>query len=228
MRRAWGFVTGETRSAWKAQVEEQMRAAAGRLEFEVAGRLKKQLARAGALEGRAGEATALVRSLDHFSFVSLQPGKGKPWLEPWLVHGGLVEPLPQVHKKTLEAEAAAIYQRHAELARRPVRETIGETDMAALEQIGLVAHHLFRGEDDHGIWLGADALDSGGPGALVEAAAQLWARKNQPKPLVEVSTEKPVEDARQEALEASPAQGAAPALSLPVIEAGPPDPAPQP
>jgi hypothetical protein len=196
MRKAWGFITGETRAAWKAEIEAQMRAAAGRLEFETAGRLKKVLTRAGGLEGRgggAGEATALVKNLDAFSFVSLQPAKGKPWLEPWLVHGGAVEVLPQVAKKTLEADLAGVHARYMEFANRSVRETIAQGEgggVAAMEQIGLVAHHLFRGEDDHGVWVGSAALVTGGPAALVEAAGRLWARKAAPKPLVEVSTEK--------------------------------------
>ena len=85
-----------------------MREAAEKQEFETAAKIKQRLARAGAIEGRTGEAYAKVRSLQAFSFVAIEPGKGKPWIEPWLVHGGQVECLPQVQKKELAAGAEEI------------------------------------------------------------------------------------------------------------------------
>lgn len=191
MCRAWSFLTGETRGTWKQELEAHMRAAAGRLEFETAARLKKQLARAGALEGRAGDATARVRPLDDFSFLSLQPGKSNTWLEPWVIHGAHIESLPQIQKKTLAAELPAVYERFFTLTRTPLRDSL--SDDAAMESIALTAHHLFRGEDDHGLWIPTRDLFLQGPPAIADAATRLLARKTPPKPLAEVSSEKPLE-----------------------------------
>ena len=186
MDRAWAFLTREGREAWQADTEKLMRDAAEKQEFETAAKIKQRLARAGAIEGRAGEAYAKVRALQAFSFVAIEPGKGKPWIEPWLVHGGKVECLAQVQKKELAAGAEEIVARYRAMASQKVQAPI---DTAGVEQIAMASQHLFRGEDDHGIYLrGEDVLERGAA-AVSEAAEKLWARKAAPKPMVEQSSE---------------------------------------
>jgi hypothetical protein len=184
MDKAWGFVTGATRPAWREETQALMRAAASRLEFETAGKIKQRLARAAAADG---EAYAYARPLPEFSFVAIQPGKGKPWVEPWLIHGGTAVCLPQVQKKEVDAGMAAVAAEYAALAAAPVQPPV---DAAGMEQMAIVSHHLFRGEDDHGLYVrGADVLARGAE-ALVAAARALWERKTTPKPLVEQASDK--------------------------------------
>ena len=47
---ALAFAGNENRGAWRGDLENAMRDAAGKLEFEKAGRLKQRLTRAGVLE----------------------------------------------------------------------------------------------------------------------------------------------------------------------------------
>jgi hypothetical protein len=58
-----------------------------------------------------------------------------------------------------------------------------------MEQMGIAVHHLFRGEDDHGIWVRGEEVRGRGVDALVDAATRLWAKKAT-KPMMEVSSEK--------------------------------------
>jgi hypothetical protein len=189
MNRAWGFLTGQTRGAWLAETEGQMKAAAERLEFETAARIKQRLTRAAQVEGRAGgDAFGQVRALEMFSFVAIQPGQGKPWAEPWIVHGGHVECLPQVNKKDVTGGIERVLARYREVA----GERIGPTlDAVGSEQVSLVSHHLYRGGNEHGIYVHGSRIAVEGAGALREAVEQLWRRKAEAAPVVEQSSEAP-------------------------------------
>ena len=170
------------RARWRSTLEAQMKAAAAALKFEAAGKIKQRLTRAGLVDG---EPYAAAAPLEDFAFLTLQPGRGKPWIEPWIVHfagEAPIQPLPEFNVKEL-----AVAARHlADQARfltanaRPAALTPDQTRHAAL-----VAHHLFKGDSDHGIWLRlAEACD---PAAVVAAAEKLRARKA--KPLTEQSSD---------------------------------------
>jgi hypothetical protein len=186
MDRAWRFLTGETREAWRAETEELMKAAAGRLEFETANRIKQRLARAGLIEGRGAEPYAHMRELGEFSFVALQPGKGKAWVEPWLIHGGRTQCLPQVNRKGLAEGALRVAEAYGAFSKEPVRAPLSAREM---EQVALVAHHLARGEDDHGIYVSGSIMRKEGAEAIVREAERLWSRNKVAKPLIEQSSE---------------------------------------
>ena len=174
MGRAWAFlVSRPDRQVWQAANEAAMKAAAGRLEFETAGRIKSRLARAAVM---AGEAYEQVRPLEEFSFLSLQPGKGKRWVEPFLVSGGRIEALPQVenHKTKKDMARAA-----AEECVNRCRAMRGERTLMKddAESAALVCHHLFRGEREQGIWLRAGEVAEGGAAFVIEAMEKLAGRK---------------------------------------------------
>lgn len=174
MGRAWAFlVSRPDRQVWQAENEVAMKAAAGRLEFETAGRIKSRLARAAVM---AGEAYEQVRPLEEFSFLSLQPGKGKRWVEPFLVSGGRIEALPQVenHKSKKDMARAA-----AEECVNRCRAMRGERTLMKddAESAALVCHHLFRGEREQGIWLRAGEVAEGGAAFVIEAMEKLAGRK---------------------------------------------------
>ena len=58
------------------------------------------------------------------------------------------------------------------------------------EQLGLVAHHLFRGEDDPGMYMRLKEVLAAGPTAIADAAQRMFARKSPPKPLPENASDK--------------------------------------
>ncbi len=183
---ALGFATNETRQQWKEDLEAKMRAAAGRLEFETAGRLKQRLQRAGLLDS---DAFSILAPLEHFAFLTLQPGKGKPWIEPWVLHpgAGVAECLPQFHKKNLAAAAGSLAERCHELLQRPAVATFSreQSELAAL-----VAHHLFRGENDHGIWLRlSDLRDQETASTRITQACEALLARKASKPVAEQSSD---------------------------------------
>jgi excinuclease UvrABC nuclease subunit len=90
MAEAFSFIAGPGRMQWKASTEAAMKAASGALNFEQAGRIKQRLSRAAMIEG---EAFMHLGPLEEFAFLSLQPGQGKPYMEPWLIHPGMAEPV---------------------------------------------------------------------------------------------------------------------------------------
>ncbi|HVT81078.1 MAG TPA: hypothetical protein VHM90_10510 [Phycisphaerae bacterium] len=171
------------REGFRAELEGQMKAAAGQLQFEAAAKIKQRLSRAGLL---GTEPFAVTGPLEEFAFLSLQPGKGKPWVEPWVVHFGRepgIEAWPQFNVKEVAEAAAKIAGRVAELPACPRALTAEQSEGAAL-----VAHHLFRGEADHGVWVRVSEVRERGAAAVVEAVERLRAKKA-PKPMVEQSTD---------------------------------------
>lgn len=196
--------------AFRRELEEAMKAAAARLEFERAGKIKARLDRAAFLEQNV---FARMDTLDRFAYLALQPGQGKPWIEPFFIHGGTIEPGAPVKRKELPADAW--YRRACELARQPVQLPL---DRQAVEQIGLVAHHLFRGEEDAGLYLPLHSLT--GPEVIQQAANALLDRnrKNPPKPMAEQSSDRPTPPS------VPPSTPAAPDLAASAILASQPAP----
>ncbi|HUO08953.1 MAG TPA: hypothetical protein VM008_11670 [Phycisphaerae bacterium] len=182
---ALAFLAGpppESRLAWRAAQQSAMKAAAARLEFEAAAKIKSRLARAELLDA---EPYSHLQSLEDFSFVALQPGQGKPYVEPWLIHGGNVECLPQIKKKQIAARAPELFERCRDLAAKPVKPPL---DSAAIEQLGIVAHHLFRGPGDAGIYLRLKELTTIEP--LLAGIDEIMHHKQTDKPLQEQASDK--------------------------------------
>ena len=181
------------REGFRANLEAQMKSAAAELRFETAAKIKQRLSRAGLLNAEQFGSTA---PLEDFAFLSLQPGKGKPWIEPWLVHLGLtpgIQPLPQFNVKELEQAAKELTARVVQLPASPRALTAEQSDAVAL-----VAHHLFKGDSDHGVWVRLSAV---GPVDLrpSAAAAERLRAKKAPKPMTEQSTDAQPELAALEA-----------------------------
>ena len=169
--------------SWRAAREADMRAAAANLEFERATKIRAQLERGTLLEGPAYQ---WVRSVERFCFLALQPGPGRPYIEPFFIHGGTIESGPPVHKKNLAGAAAEWFTRVAELRQQPVAPPLERMDV---EQMGLVVHHLMRGPDDAGIYL--PLHDLADAPTIFQAAQDLIARRTPPKPMAEQSNEVP-------------------------------------
>jgi hypothetical protein len=179
---ALAFLAGESRIAWRAAQQNAMKAAATRLEFEAAAKIKARLTRAALLDA---EPYSHLQPLENFAFLALQPGQGKPYVEPWLIHGGTVECLPQIKKKEIAASAEALFAQCRALAAKPVKPPL---DSTAAEQIGIVAHHLFRGPDDAGIYLRLNELTTIEP--LLAGIDEIMHHKQTDKPLQEQASDK--------------------------------------
>jgi hypothetical protein len=183
---------GSSREAWRTGLGAQMKAAAANLQFETANKLKQRLSRADLIDT---EPFTPLGALEDFAYLTLQPGKGKPWIEPWIIHFAgepSIQPLPQFNIKELPAAAQHLADQCRLLSQvsAPTALTPAQTLDAAL-----VAHHLFRGEADHGIWLRlARAQD---PAAITAAVDALRARKA-PPPVAEQSTDSPLESKEAE------------------------------
>jgi hypothetical protein len=187
MDAAFGFISGARREVWRAATESAMKAAAAALRFEEAGKIKQRLNRAAFVEG---EPFGQMGPLENCAWLILQPGRGKPFVEPWLLHPGsepTVRRLEQFHKRDLTTAAGALLKECRSLAVSPVAPPISG---AAMEQIGLLAHHLFRGADDPGIYLRISEVVAGGESMIVDAATKLLTRKSPAKPLPENASDK--------------------------------------
>lgn len=180
IKAAFTFITGESRGAFFAAQQAAMRAAAGKLAFEKAKKIKQRLNRAGEV---GHEAYGHLAPLEQFAFLTLQPGQGKPFVEPFLIHGGVIRQWPQLHKKTLAAEAGKLFEAIRVEATAPVVPPIDERGS---EEMGLVAYHLFRNEDA-GVYLPLGTIT--GPAQIVAAAEQIMNRQAAPKPLAEQSSD---------------------------------------
>jgi hypothetical protein len=183
--RAFRFITGESRRQWLGDTQAAMKTAAGNLQFEQAGKIKQRLERATFINV---EPFAHLACLEDFAFLALLPGQGKPWIEPWLIHPSQNPPvqcLEQIKKKDLPAGALSLFVRVQKLADVSVAVPVAPV---TVEQIALVAHHLFKGADDPGTYL--RLRDIASPEIIVNAATALLARKSPPKPLPEQSSDK--------------------------------------
>jgi len=187
---ALGFLTDRAEGAgarerWRVQLEEEMKKAAAALQFESAGKIKHRLSRAGLLNSEPFASTA---PLEEFAFLSLQPGRGKPWIEPWLICFGddpAIRPLPEFNVKDAQAAAdhLAAECRSANAAPSPRSLSPSQTT-----DVALIAHHLFRGDADHGIWLRLSTVAAQGSAAILLGIDAFRAKKA-PKPMAEQSSD---------------------------------------
>ena len=148
MHAAFNFITNHdsSRAAWRVAEEGRMKIAAGALAFEQAARIKQRLERARLIDTDPYTHMAPLRD---FGFLALQPGQGRTNIEPWWIHAGHVECWSQFKKKDIATAAPTLPGACAEKA----NEIPPVMDVAGMEQIGLVAHHLFRGEREPGVYL---------------------------------------------------------------------------
>ena len=195
------FLSGESRIAWRAAQTSAMKAAASQLQFEQAAKIKSRLARADLIDH---EAFSHLQPLENFAFLALQPGQGKPFVEPWLIRGGhggvVIEALPQIKRKDLPAAAEPLLERCKKLASTPIRPPL---DTPAIEQIAILAHHLYRGPDDAGLYLRLHELTTIEP--LLAAIDQIMHHKKASKPLQEQASDKTPAEAEAPTSEPQPA-----------------------
>jgi hypothetical protein len=159
---AWDFITDPTaRHRWQRDQESQMRDAASRLEFERAAKIKNRIARGSFLDARNSDPYAHLAPLKDFSTLALQPGRGKRFLEPFLIHGGAITLLPEIAKKDIPTAAPQLLETLRNLTTTPITPpfTQPQTDNASL-----LAHHLFR--NDPGTYLPTRTLLGGGDQSL--------------------------------------------------------------
>ena len=134
-----------------------MREAAGKLEFERASRIKNRIARGSFLDGRSGDAYASLAPLGDFSWLALQPGRGKRLVEPFLIHGGVVTALAEIGKKEIAGAAPRLLE---EVQRGSARPILPPLEEEAIDHVALLAHHLFR--NDPGTYVRVREVVSGG------------------------------------------------------------------
>jgi hypothetical protein len=144
--------------AWRASQAEAMRAAAGRLDFEQAGRIKDRIARAGELSHADFDRLAEVSRMD---WLIVQPGATGKELRTWRSFAGRIVTGPTLDRR----DPAAGPARWVELAPPP-----GDPVLHA-EEAGLLADYLFRGQRDRGQF-----VDAAGKSVveLTEAVRQAW------------------------------------------------------
>lgn len=156
-------------SAWKLWVDAQeaaMRQAAAQLRFEHANNIKTRLARADILQTPA---FAAVQAADKFCYLVLQPGKGRAWIEPYYVHGGIIQPRAPVHKRDMPAACRTWCAQVC-----AADQAASTFEPAQLWFAGLVTHHLYRGDADPGLYLPAQELQEAGD---VEKQVEAWLKK---------------------------------------------------
>lgn len=170
-------------SAFRRALEARMQAAAAALNFESAAALKSKLTRAAFFEQPQ---FSHLDTLPHFSYLSLQCGQGKPWIEPFFIHGPTITPAPPVKRPDLPTAANRWFKQAHALAAKPIPLPLSPH---SIDQLALVAHHLFRSDDqsDPGLYLPVSSIPD--PAAILQAATTLLTRRTPQKPMAEQSSE---------------------------------------
>ncbi len=202
MRAAFRFITGENsfRAQWRTAEEIRMKSAASTLAFEQASRIKQRIERARLIETDPYTHMALLQD---FAFLALQPGPGRTRIEPWYIRGGQVECWPAFKKTEIRTAVPVLLTRCIEKAQEPAPAL----DASATEQMGLVAHHLFRGEREAGVYLRVKDVVTGGVDWLIRQAEAFFERKSAASGLPEQASD------RVSAEEAPVESGALPSLA---------------
>ena len=193
---ALALAGGDRQPAYQ-QLEAQMSAAAGRQEYEQAGRLKQRLDRLCEIEHRS---FALARPIEQFNYLIVQRGGGRTRVRPFFVRAGIITPGEVVALKKLEAAAeqwVSAIKGGSESAREssqrgekgekgtvtgsfnspepvPVSVKSNEPDQQARsEQIWLVTHFLGK-KDPPGLFIRADEVS--GPADLGRLVGEHFAK----------------------------------------------------
>jgi len=184
INRAFEFAAGvgDARAAWREETEAAMKSAAASLRFEQAAKIKQRLVRAVFL---GSDPFRYLSTLDDFTWLVLQPGQGKPYIESWLIHPWRavpIERLSQFKKKDIAAEAESLFAYCQSLP-----PTGAALTAVVSEQLSLVAHHLFKGDNDPGLYLRLREI--GSPADIVSAANKFFARKSPVRSVQEQSSD---------------------------------------
>ncbi len=163
---AAAFLSPQGRAAWHSAMQNDMRNAAAQLQFEKAGQIKNRMARADII---TQEPYRLMQELREFKYFSLQPGKGRPWVAPLLICGSEIRVLEPIQRKQLSAVAPQLFEECQKACARAITQ-------ADAEVIGLITRHLCRGEEDAGVYLRLNEVQSAED--ILRAAEMLAAKKN--------------------------------------------------
>jgi excinuclease UvrABC nuclease subunit len=138
----------------EAFVEEQearMQRLAGELQFEQAGRVKAKLEQVKQF-GKA--AFRHARRMEDFRFVSMQRAPREGMAKVFLITPAAIEEVAGLIDEPRSAEE--LLRHILQVAEERRGEEMSE---AAIERIGLVAHHLFSGRQPKGVFIRLDELD---------------------------------------------------------------------
>jgi len=169
-------------AAWRDKTESAMKAAAARLDFEAAGKIKTLIQRGSYV---TADPFVHMRELREFKYLSLQPGKGKPWIQPLIIRGSEIHELAPMARKTLPAAAAGLLEECRKAQSAPISQTDAEV-------IGLICRHLARGNEDAGVYLPLAEVQS--TDDILQAAQTLAAKKNV-RPLADRASDEKNSDA---------------------------------
>ncbi len=131
--------------------DARMQKLAGELQFEQAGKVKAKLEQ---VKQFGKSAFRYAQRIEDFGFVSLQRGPTEGTAKVFLITPAAIEEIAGLidEPKGLSELLQMVLQRAQELS------TQGVTD-AAIERIGLVAHHLFSGKQPKGAFIRLDEFE---------------------------------------------------------------------
>jgi hypothetical protein len=136
-----------------AELEEAMNAAAGRLQFEQAARLREQVARARKLLARDER---VQKTPEDFRYLVVQRGGGTTYLKPFFVDRGVISTGAVVRLGQVDqvvTDWTDKMTRHARIAS-------ANSPLQRSESIWLVTHFLSKGDDAPGLFLHESQLST--------------------------------------------------------------------
>jgi len=143
---------GGLREAFRLGLEERMKKAADRLDFERAGALKARLDRLGEFDKPS---FAHVRPLEEFQYVIVQSGGGVGTAKVFLANGGRIAADSPLDYPPPAGRLEKTLRRMARHCERPPGR-----DRTSMWRMGLVAQYLFCGEQRKGLMLHWDRQTS--------------------------------------------------------------------
>ncbi len=123
---------------YRHALEQRMGEAGAATDFEAAQSIRRQLERTA---GAAKPEFRFVDRLERFLFLAVLPSEKADWARLILINGGRIEPIADA---PIDAGAAALEEIITVIEGR-IESTPFELNAAAVENIGLVCQHLFRG-----------------------------------------------------------------------------------
>jgi excinuclease UvrABC nuclease subunit len=131
--------------------DARMQKLAAELQFEQAAKMKAKLEQ---VKQFGKSAFRYAQRIEDFRFVSLQRGPAEGTAKMFLITPTIIEELAGLidEPRGISQLSRAILQRAQELRGQEMTE-------AAIERIGLVAHHLFSGKQPKGVFIRMDELE---------------------------------------------------------------------
>ncbi len=150
--------------------QARMKAAAGELRFETAGKIKAFIDSLSQL-GKGG--FRHVRRLADFKFLSLQFGPRAGTAKAFLITPGRIEEIAAMpHEPARQADLLRLTLALAE------ERSASFLDEVGAERVGVVSHHLFLAKSQHGVFLPLDSIDEK---ALLRGWRELMKQKLPPE-----------------------------------------------